>query len=303
MRVSTTQFAGTFKNQLQVLQARQLNQQKQIATGLKFSRSSEDPVGFQRSQQIESQQSSDNAFLQNIREVRERLGANHLAMTDLQRLVGRAGEIAVRANQVLTQGELNALATEIDGIIDSVLTVANRQKDGDYLFGGTSNTQPINISTDAYQGNTTVTSAEIESGKTINTGLLTGGTPALGPVVNGFLYDSGTSTDVLASLRNLSSNLKAGNISAIQSTGLSDLNKSLDLATRFVGQTAAQFTTLDLSEKSLQQQIQTRTFEHSKISEVNITDAIADLQQTQFSYQAALQTGSRILNLTILDYL
>lgn len=324
MRVTSHSFPTALNSQLQSLQQQQLKYQQQSATGLRITQSSDDPLAFQRAQVRQTQLASNQAYLATTAEVQTLGEYNHQAMSDLQKAVSRAAEIATKVNTTYDANDLLSMSKEIDGILTQVVQIANRQKDGSYLFGGTSGNKPITIIAAApgYQfsstTNSTVTKAQLADGAAaVNTGLVAGRSTlnsAGGAAYNGFLYDSGSSTDTLDTLIQLRDTLAAASgasptmttaqvAAAVQNTLLPGINKSVDLTARYVGITAASLESVDLNKTALTSQIKSDKSNLSDATNVNMAEAIANLQQVQTNYQAALQTGAKILTLSLMDYL
>jgi hypothetical protein len=57
------------------------------------------------------------------------------------------------------------------------------------------------------------------------------------------------------------------------------------------------------ASNSIQQQITAQTNQLNSLTQTNLPDATLQLQQIQTQYQAALEAGSRILSLSMLNYM
>lgn len=321
MRVTSNSFPSTLTAQLQNLQQQQLKYQQQSATGLRITQSSDDPLGFQRAQVRQTQLSTNQAYLDTTADAQTLGEYNHQAMSDLQKALSRASEIATKVNATYDANDLLAMSADIDGILSQVALIANRQKDGANLFGGTSGSQPITVSGTTYDfsgsTNSAVTKAQIAAGGTaMNTGLVAGRSPlnnsTSAAAYDGFLYDSGTSTDTINTLIQLRDTLAAANAgtqtvdqvaTAVQNTWLPGINKAVDLASRYVGITAANLESLALNKTTLTSQVKSDKENMSAVTNVNLAEALTNLQQTQTNYEAALQAGAKILTLSLMDYL
>lgn len=307
MRITSNLFPETLKDQLGALQREQFRLQNQIATGLKFTRSSDDPVAFASAQQTTERQSTWRAYLKTTEEASDLGAYNHTAMTDLQRVLSRANELVTRGSGIYSPDQLTIIGREMEAVLEQVVTIANRQRDGHYLFGGTGDAPPVVVAAAGpppvygYNAAATYTNAvtrsEIQPGNSVDTGIVAGRTGDFG----GFL-SSGT-TDVLASLTALRDTLLSGN--PVDSAGADSqgLQAGLNLVSEYVGRTAARLSVLDLNRTVLKEQIQGGATRLSEQTAVSYTDAIADLNRVQTSYQAAMQSGASILNLSLMNYL
>jgi flagellar hook-associated protein 3 FlgL len=189
----------------------------------------------------------------------------------------------------------------VDSLITQLTSIANQQFNGSYLFGGTAN-QPA-ISNGAYNTNTNgqTSSVEVQAGNSVQTGIVAGRSGS--PPVDGFLYDSASGTDVLGSLQQLSADLKSGNASAVQSTDLPALNKALDHISLYVGSTAASMSAVSSASTQNQQLITSANNQLNALTQTNLPNASVQLQQIQQQYEATLAAGSRLLNLSIINFL
>jgi hypothetical protein len=128
--------------------------------------------------------------------------------------------------------------------------------------------------------------------------------PASGtPPVDGFLYDSSSGVDVLGALNQTVSDLNSGNASAVQGTDLTSLNNALNLVSQYVGSTAASMSAVATASTTLSQQITSQGDQLNTLIQTNLPDAELQLQQIQNQYQASLEAGSRILSMSILNYI
>lgn len=113
--------------------------QLQASTGLRVHRPSDDPIatGAILSQQAAS--SRLDGQLVNVREARSTLNLSVTQLLEVKQIFTRAHEIAMEGNQ---STETNVLASEVDGLIDRLLDIANTQHEGRYLFSGTAANVP-----------------------------------------------------------------------------------------------------------------------------------------------------------------
>ena len=331
MRVTSNTYPELLKSQLQYLQDRQLTYQNQISTGLKLSQASDNPSDFHEAQSLASNQSALKSYMTATNEARALGETNYKAMTDLQRLVTRASELAMRSSSPHTPDEQQIIGEEMGSILDQVVQLANRQYNDRYLFGGTKNVAPIVKTADGppptYEYNnaplsaapntpdaalppsytSSVTQSEIADGNVVNTGFVAGriatDDPAGGaverPAFSGFLCDG--TTDILATLTNMRDTMNGG--AAVTPAQLGEINSAVNLAAEYVGKSASRLSVLDLNEASLKDLIKSGVERLDSKTAVSLTDAMTELQKTQLHYQAALQSGAQILNMSLLNYL
>ena len=329
MRVTSNLYPEMFKSQISSLKTQQLIYQTQVATGLRIQKASDDPLGFHQSQVIAGNNSQINMYLSSTAAARSLGTANYSAMTDLQRLITRASELAMRSNSPHTADEQEVIGEEMKSILDQVAEVANRKYDGRYLFGGTKNVPPVVQTSEGppptYEYNnepalasppnppntpdgaqpadytSNITQSEIAENHVMDTGFVAGRT-ASGvdrPAFDGFLCDG--TTDILATLQTMVNDLSAGN--AVDTAELGAIKDATSLVAMFVGKAATRLEALDLNEASLEDQKNLGVERMDAATGVSLADAITELQRAQLQYQAALQSGSQVLTMSLLDYL
>jgi flagellin-like hook-associated protein FlgL len=185
--------------------------------------------------------------------------------------------------------------------VSELTSVVNQKgSDGNYLFGGTANQPPINPTTGNYNSgaNGATTSIEVEPGSSVQTSIAAGK-----PGTDGFLYDSASGTDVLAALKQAASDLNSGNASAAQGADVTAVNNALNLVSSYVGSTAANMSAVSLATTRLSAQTTTQSNTLNNLVQTNLPAASVQLQQLESQYQASLEAGTRVMNLSILNYM
>jgi flagellar hook-associated protein 3 FlgL len=313
MRITSNAYDNALVNQLNQLSAQQYTIQNQVSTGLSVQAPSDNPAAMENTLDYQAQNAAQTQYSSNISTLQSRATSVYGVLQSLQTITSRAGEIATSAgNATSSQSTLDNYANEVNQLINQVVNAANTKdpSTGQYLFGGTvSSNAPFTTTTDAngdvtavtYNGNSSVNQAQIGAGMTATAdipGVNTGSTGA-----HGLITDSQSGADLINHLISLRNNLTAGNTTAITSTDNADLQKdennvAYQVANNGVVQsqlsTAATFATN--SSQSLNTMI-------SNSSSANLVQVMMQLNQTQNAYQAALQSGVKIMQLSILNYL
>jgi len=70
-----------------------------------------------------------------------------------------------------------------------------------------------------------------------------------------------------------------------------------------VGSTAASMSAVETATTSNQQQITSQSNQLNALTQTNLPNAEIQLQQIQNQYQASLSSGSRLMSLSILNYI
>ena len=312
MRVPTTTYTEAFTNDLNTLRARQSALQNQATTGLRVNSASDDPAAMQNALTFLADKSATHQHSANIAALQDRTTQIYSALQSLQKISSHAGEIAVAAVDDTTPDKKAALLSDLNAMIKQAVVDANTKNPltGAGLFGGTSGSaSPFTATTDSsgnvtavgYTGNAAVNAVETGKGATVSVdvpGMNNSGTGA-----RGLFTDSRSGADFFANLIKLRDDIATGNSTAVHTTDTAALQKDSDNLIFHIGNLGAQQTRLDLSATTLQNRMSALDKNISDATSADLVQTIVQLNQAQNSYQAALQSGSKIMQLSILNYI
>lgn len=300
MRITSNTYSNILMSSSQSLQQEQETLQQEIASGNSVTDPSDSPVAYSEAAQAEVSMSQLNNYNGAVNQATTMLTQANQAMVSIHSTVAQASELATGVNGTMSTSDMQDVGTEMSSLLDQLTNVVN-QKDpeGNYMFGGTSNQEPLDPTTQTYNAatNNQGQTINVQSNLTVQTGVLAGR-----PGVNGFLYNSSSGVDLIATLKQTISDLNAGNANAVQTTDLPALNNGLDHISQFVGSTAADLQAATSSGQMIQQQLLNKQQQVSGLTQINVATTLVQLQQTQLAYQASLQAGSKILGLSLLNY-
>ncbi len=145
--------------------------QSQLASGKRVQRPSDDPASYDLISRLRDQDSTIKQFVKNDQRLGGKLLQSDTLLTQCLDLLKRASEVTVSAgDSSKTAQDRQAMAEEIDQILEEVVLKANSNPDESYLFSGLrSNTPPYavarnadgRIATVAYSGSTETGQVEI----------------------------------------------------------------------------------------------------------------------------------------------
>jgi flagellar hook-associated protein 3 FlgL len=199
------------------------------------------------------------------------------------------------ANGTNNSNDLAALASEVQGILTSVVTAANTSMSGTYVFGGTGTTTPYTADASSstgytYNGNSDTNSVVIGDNTSVQISL------------PGSQIFSSSSNNVLGALSSLVTALKGGNSADIQTA-----TASVSSALNYVGQQQVFYgnaeTQLNSQETFLGQDKVTLSMQANSLVGVNESTAATDLSQAETDNSAALAAVAKVMPNTLLNYL
>ncbi len=299
-----TQELGTLSQKLQQLQT-------ESATGQRIREPEDNPGAVQQVLNMQSESSELQQYQNNISTLQGTAETAGSAVSALQQIASQVSDIATSAGAgTISQDDLDAYATEVSQLISEAVSTANTQYNSNYLFGGTLSSQPPFVATTdsngqitsvAYQGNTSTTSAEIAQGVTLS--IVSPGANTSGSGSGGLITDTRTGADFFAHMISLRDHLLSGDVQSITNTDLpalqADQQNQILYATNInvaEGRLSTAATAAQTQQTSLTQLI-------SNDADADLAQTITSLSQAQYAYQAALQTGATILKQSLLDYL
>jgi flagellar hook-associated protein 3 FlgL len=311
MRISSTLFTNNLLLQMNQLQGQQVQLQNRATTGLQVTLPEDDPAVMNQALDLQTQASANTQYQSNVTQLQATATMAGSAMTSLQTITEQATEIATQAGGVKSSTQLANYATQVGNLIQEAVQAANTQDaQGNYIFGGTlSDKPPFTVVSDAggnvtavnYHGNTDASQSQIGAGQTVTAQVPGANTSGSGP--SGLLADSRSGADLFRDLISLQQNLLSGNTANIASTDSPNLTTDGDhlvsgIASNGVLQSALE--TASSAATQLNTSIATQT---SNLTSADLATTLTKLSQTQTAYQAAMQSGVMIMNLSILDFI
>jgi len=138
MRISTVAMQRLAINSILNQQSELARTQMQVSTGNRIIDPSDDPLGTQRILELDATLERIGQFRENGELARVRLSLEDNALSNATGILQRARELVVQgSNDTYTAQSRELIATEVRGLADSLLEVANSQNgQGEYLFGG-----------------------------------------------------------------------------------------------------------------------------------------------------------------------
>ncbi len=146
MRVSTQMLFDQGLNGIRDQQSRLAEVQRQLATGLKVNRPSDDPVAAARIQQLERAVAQQQVFVENSDRVQQRLASEESALASAGEAIRRVRELAVQAaNDTVGDQGRQLIAIELRQRLEQLISIGNSTDGSDeFLFAGAqSRTRPF----------------------------------------------------------------------------------------------------------------------------------------------------------------
>ncbi len=119
-----------------------VNYQKQISSGVRIHRSSDDPVAFRQVTSLTSQLYKLRSESTAITDTEAKLNASVSNIQRANDLIVKAKSLAQQGIQATTESERNALAVEAEGLLNNLQDISRARSAGSYLFAGARSNDP-----------------------------------------------------------------------------------------------------------------------------------------------------------------
>lgn len=175
MRVSSSMQTRMLLEQMRTNTLQLFSGQQQLATGLRLQVPSDDPAAAAQALRLSDVLERYNQLQRNVQYADRFNAATEAALTEVRDALNEARDIASdNAGSLVTSEEREAAAAVVDGLIQQVLAVANRQHEGTYLFAGQQLDRPPFLETSGgvlYQGDTNDLRFNLDDNNTVAVGL------------------------------------------------------------------------------------------------------------------------------------
>jgi flagellar hook-associated protein 3 FlgL len=283
--------------------------QEQVATGRRLSSIGDDPQSAARIVGLDTTLDRLGQLERNIELARTQADATEAAIGQLTDVLIRVRELAVSA-QDLASPRFPQIQAEVEQRFSEALAIANTQVGGRYVFAGfATDTAPVTqtgplsgpVSAVAYNGDSGAIQTQVDESSRVQInvtarelffGSTDGDDTAEAPFVN--IFD--TIQDLVNRLRDPATNGRPTDT-------LGAIDQAIEQTTQIQGRLGATSSRLDTTRTQLGAIRVAAERERSFLRDVDIVEAITQLQSQESQLQAALGITARILQPSLLDFL
>ena len=308
IRVTSGAYADRLISNLGSITARQARYQAQISTGQRVTLPEDDPGAVRRALDLEGERGRVGQFGRNITRLKETATATNTVMRSLSKIATRAGELALKANGIRSADDLKAYAAEVTQMIQQAVSSANTNLRGESVMAGTLNDKPaytLTAGTDGrvqsvtYNGNQDTSSLDIAEGQELSASVVGSNATGSGPA--GLIEDPRAGANLFNHLIQLQDQLLAG--TAVTAPTTVGLQADADNLLRHIAANGVVQGRLEAGSAMVSDRLLSLEGQISGETDADLAKALVRLNETQVSYQAALQTGGKILTMSLMDYL
>jgi flagellar hook-associated protein 3 FlgL len=265
--------------------------QAQMSSGKKISVPSEDPAGASDMLRLRGDQRALTQYARNASDGDSWLTTVDSALTSSLAALRRARDLTLQGGDgALGATSREALASELEGVRDSLLDLANSSYVGRNVFAGTSDAGVAFGPGYAYTGTAGANPVERRIGAATSVRVDSDGAAVFG-----------TGTDsVFALLDTIAASLRSG---ADPTTHLDALDTHMEAMLTEVASVGARHGQVLAATSDLKSQELTVKSQLSGIEDIDLAEVILELQMQEVAYQGALGAASKVLQPSLMDFL
>ncbi len=273
--------------------------QQELSSGLTISQPSDNPYGASLADSLNDSLSQLTGYNDAITDGTAWTTAAGTSLTNIQDSLQRVQELVVEAsNGTQSASDLADIGDEVTQLTSAIVSEANAQYNGQYIFSGTATqTAPYTSASDVYQGGTGSVTRAIGPNTSV----------AVNTNISQLLGSGASSGDgkLLDTLSSISSDLASGpsGVADLSSSQIGNLQNSLNTLEQMqatVGTTQDQLT---LASSRIQSMQTSDSAALSNDEDTNMATAMTTFSNQQAAFTAALRAGADIVQNTLMDFL
>lgn len=300
-RITNSMISRSMLTDINDVAQRLAETQRKLSSGKELTRPSDDPFAVSRAIALRGSLEATRQYQRNVAEATAWEDVTELALARITDTVQRARELLIQGASDSSGPEAReAIAAEIETLIDSVKQEASASYGGDYIFSGTeTNTRPYQLgAVDTYAGNTAAMAREIGPGVSLNVNVI--GSDLLG---NG---QAAADDKLLDVLRDVVDNLRSGTgagANLLRTSDLQRLDANLGELTRVRAVVGATTNRLETADSRLGELEVASMQLLSETEDADMAKTLVEFSMQQSVYQSALRAGANIVQASLLDFL
>jgi len=270
---------------------------QQVSTGLRVNSASDDPAASAALIQVQAQAANVDQYSTNAESVLSQAQTADGTLTSVVQLLNQAITTGTEgANGTSSASDRVSLAADVQGILSSVVGLANTSFQGASLFSGTANGQAAFVADSTsptgytYTGNSGVNQVGVGESLTVQAN------------IPGSTLFTNPNASVLGALSGLVTALKTGT-----STDIGTATTAVTTALNYVSQQHTIYgntiNQLNAQETYLSQETVTLTTRESSLVGIDSATAAENLSQAETANSSVLAAAAKVIQNSLLNYL
>lgn len=270
-----------------------------VSTQNRLLKLSDDPVGLTQVLNLRSSLSNIEQMGRNISLGKSWLASSESAQTSIQNLVSDTKALCVQMASATTgAAQRRSAAESVENNLKEIVALANTNVNGRYIFAGSeTDSTAFTLNADnsvTYNGDNNAFTVKIGRNASVEIG--GDGQAVFQP------SGAGASDDIFVIMKDLITALQGNDIGGIQ-TAMTNLDTFFDHNSAQISDVGSKMIRMEIKD-SVFQDLEISTKERlSEIEEPDMVEAILELKAKELAYQAALASTSKVLQLSLVNYM
>ncbi|HKP62478.1 MAG TPA: flagellar hook-associated protein FlgL [Polyangiales bacterium] len=284
MRVADSTFYANMKANLGVRRDALAKAQEQALSGMRVTKPSDDPLAFTGARKQTSEQARAASYERATNQAVPSLEVSDSTLADVENVMRRIRDMTIQgANDTLNGNDRAQMVSELDGLKQQLVTLANAKTGDRFIFGGYKDNAPPYDPAGVYSGATETQSVEVARNVMLPVGIT-------GDRIFG---DANGGTDIFQTITDLQTALTSGVADDISGM-LDPLDVSLEQVRVARSELGHHLNAADISLGMAQRQQDEAVSARSKLVEIDAVDAYSELMRAQSALSAAIEIAAQL---------
>lgn len=279
-----------------------------VSSAKKINRPSDDPIGLVNVLDVRAALENVEQLERNISTGRSWLEMGESAMTQINDILTEMKALSVEMASGTKDASARATAAgEVDGLLRQVVALANTQVSGKYIFAGTeTDTAPFRLDDEThptmviYDGNDAPFSVRIGKDILVEVGL--DGARVFGGEPTDWTDPAAGAGNFFKTLIDFRDALDKNDVAGVEQV-MARLDSHLQAAQQTISEMGTKAVRMDVKETIIADLKLTYTDRMSTLEDADIAEAVISLKAKELAYQAALASSSKVMQMSLVDYL
>ncbi len=306
MKISTSYLFDRSVKQMSTVQSDLAHTQAQVSAGKQVISPSDAPDQAAAIQRLKSVLNHQDSYLKALTTVKARLEGEDSNLQSVSDMLIRAKELAVQsANDTLNPGNRKALAVELKGLRDQMLSLANsRDTNGNYLFGG-SRVKQVPFAQDAigqvtYKGDQTRMQVRVGEQRTIP--LNRSGAETFVPVIRTDAAGQSSARSFFGVMDDLIAGVTNSDRTAMQ-RGVGEMDNLLNGVSLARANVGTDLNVVEQQTQAIDETKLTLKTTLSNIEDLDMAEAITKMNKQMLSLEASQSSFAKITQLNLFNFI
>lgn len=266
--------------------------QTELSTGSSILTPSDNPARATEALAAQAANAQASTWVSNAQDGLSRLGLANQTLNQVLSEVSQLQQtVQSTSTAVVSPTGTASLASQLQGISQSILANANTSYEGYAIFGGTSAQSDAFDASGNYQGNATVPTRTVGPGITLPAG-----------VTGESVFGSGAS-GLFGVIAQTVSDLESGNVNAVLGTDLGKINSFYDRIQSSAATVGSLYDEMQAASTQASSTAQTLSTQASNLTAVDLPKVATELSLQSSTLQAALYSLSKVVPTSLLQYI